>query len=155
MVRSLSGVALWSLVVLGIWLLTLSALSWGELVVGSACSVAVGVIAIAAQRAVGVSWKPTVASLRPFLVLPFAIASDAVQVLSLLVRRRRDSGQFGTIETGEAGSSPQVSTRRALATVGTTATPAAIVVDVDDQGVMTLHSFPTKGIRMEEAFAKR
>ena len=54
-----------------------------------------------------------------------------------------------------AGSSSQAQTRRALATLATTVTPASIVVDVDDEGVMTLHSLPTVGLRMEEGFAKR
>lgn len=154
-VRSLSGVARWSLAALGIWLLTLSAVSWGELLVGAACSVVVGIIAVAARRTIGASWKPAAVSLRPFLVLPIAIASDAVQVLSLPLKRRQLGGHFETVETGAAGSSAQGSTRRALATVGTTVAPAAIVVDVDDRGTMTLHNFPTKGIRMQEAFAKR
>jgi multisubunit Na+/H+ antiporter MnhE subunit len=155
MLRSLSRGAVWSLAALGIWLLTLSALSWGELIVGTACSTAVGVIAVAAQRSVGRPWKPTAVSLRPFLVLPLAIASDAAQVLSLPLRRRQNRGRFETMDIDAAGSSPQVATRRALVTLGTTATPASIVVDVDDQGLMTLHSLPTAGIRMEEGFSKR
>jgi multisubunit Na+/H+ antiporter MnhE subunit len=154
-VRSVSCVALWTLAALGIWLLTLSALSWGELLVGAACSVGVGVIAVAAQRAVGRSWKPTAVSMRPFLVLPLAIASDAAQVLSLPLRSRRKSGHFETMDIDAAGSSPRIATRRALATLGTTVTPASIVVDVDDDGVMTLHSFSTVGVHMEQGFAKQ
>ena len=96
------------------------------------------------------------ASLRPLVVLPFAITSDAVQVLTLPLRpRRRRGGQFETMDIDAAGSSSQAQTRRALATLATTVTPASIVVDVDDEGVMTLHSFPTIGLRMEEGFAKR
>ncbi len=151
MVRTLSGAVLWSLAALGIWLLTLSALSWGELLVGAGCSVVVGVIALAAQRAVGTSWKPNAASLRPLVALPLAIGADAVQVLTLPLRHRgRRGGQFETMDIDAAGSSPQAVTRRALATLGTTVTPASIVVAVDDEGAMTLHSFPTVGIRMEE-----
>ena len=156
MIRILSGVVLWSLAALGIWLLTLSALSWAELLVGTACSLVVGVIAVAAQRAVGTSWSTSATSLRPFLALPFAISSDAVQVLSLPLRRRRcHGGKFETMDIDAAGSSAQAATRRALATLGTTVTPASIVVDVDEEGVMTLHSLPTAGLRVEEGFAKR
>jgi multisubunit Na+/H+ antiporter MnhE subunit len=156
MVRSLSGVALWSLVGLGVWLLTLSAFSWGELLVGAACSVVVGVIAVAAGRSVGTSWKPSRASLRPFLILPLVIASDAVQVLSLPLRRRQGPlGHFETMEINAAKSSPYAATRKAFAILGTTVTPASIVVDVNDEGVMTLHRLPTAGIHMEEAFGKR
>lgn len=155
-VRTLSVVMLWSLAALGIWLLTLSALSWGELLVGAGCSVVVGVIALAAQRAVGTSWSPNSASLRPLVFLPFAIGADAVQVLTLPLRHRgRPGGRFEAIDIDAAGSSPQAATRRALATLGTTVTPASIVVDVNDDGVMTLHSLPTAGFRMEEGFAKR
>ena len=118
-------------------------------------SVGVGVIAVAAQRAVGRSWQPTAVSMRPFLVLPLAIASDAAQVLSLPLRSRRKSGHFETMDIDAAGSSPRIATRRALATLGTTVTPASIVVDVDDDGIMTLHSLPTVGVHVEEGFAKR
>jgi multisubunit Na+/H+ antiporter MnhE subunit len=156
MIRKLSGVGLWSLAALCIWLLTLSALSWSELLVGATCSVVVGVIAVAAQRAVGTSWNRAAGSLRPFLALPFAIASDAVQVLSLPFRRRQNGiGHFGSLDIDAAASSPQAATRRALATMGTTATPASVVLDVDDEGVMTLHSLPTAGIRMEKGFEKQ
>ena len=156
MVRSLSGVALWSGASLGIWLLTLSSFSWGELFVGTACSLLVGVIAVAAQRAVGTHWKPTAASLRPLLLLPLAIVSDTVQILTLPLRRRRVRGRFETIDIAAAGSSPQAATRRAIATLGTTVTPASIVVDVDDdEGAMVIHGLPTSGLRMEEGFAKR
>jgi multisubunit Na+/H+ antiporter MnhE subunit len=152
----LSGVVLWSLAALGIWLLTLSAFSWAEFLVGAACSAVVGVIAVAAQRAVGTSWRSNAASLRPLVALPFAIGSDSIQVLTSPLRRQRGrGGRFEIIDIDAAGSSPQAATRRALATVGTTLTPASIVVDVDDEGVMTLHSVPTVGIRVEEGFAKR
>jgi hypothetical protein len=156
MVRTLSGVMLWSLAALGIWLLTLSAVSWAELFVGTGCSVLVGVIAVATQRAVGASWSPNAATLRALWALPLAIASDTAQVLSLPFRRRRRSGgQFETIDIGAAGASAQAATRRALATLETTVTPASIVVDAGEAGVMTLHSLPTVGYRMEEGFKKR
>ena len=64
---------------------------------------AVGVIAVAAQRAVGRSWKPTAVSMRPFLVLPLAIASDAAQVLSLPLRSRRKSDHFETMDIDGQG----------------------------------------------------
>ncbi len=155
MVRSLSSVALWGGASLGIWLLTLSSLSWGELFVGTACSLLVGVIAVAAQRAVGTHWKLTVAALRPLRALPLAIVSDVAQVLTLPLRRRRIRGRFETIDVAAAGSSPQAVTRRAIATLGTTVTPASIVVDVDDEGDMVVHVLPTCGLHMEEGFVKR
>jgi multisubunit Na+/H+ antiporter MnhE subunit len=90
------------------------------------------------------------------LMLPFAIASDTVQVLSLPLRRRRlRSGQFGTMDTDAAGPSALAASRRALATLCTTVTPASIAVDVDEDGVMTVHSLPTVGLHMEEGPAER
>jgi hypothetical protein len=90
------------------------------------------------------------------LALPFAIASDAVQVLSLPLRRPRcHGGKFKTMDIHAAGSSAQAAARRALATLGTTVTPASIVVDVDEEGLMTLHALPTVGLHMEEGFAER
>ena len=154
MVRNLFGATLWSLAALGIWLLTLSAVSWGELLVGTASALVVGVIAVAAQRVVGMSWDWKAVPLRPALLLPFAVTSDALQVLGLSLLRRQSHGHFETMDVDAGGSSPRASTRRALATLGTTVTPASLVVDVNGEGVMTLHSLPTVGIRMEQSFAR-
>jgi multisubunit Na+/H+ antiporter MnhE subunit len=145
-------VALWSGASLGIWLLTLSSFSWGELIVGSACSLLVGLIAVAAQRVVGARWAPTAVSLRPLLVVPAAVASDAVQVFTASLWRRSMQGRFETLDIGATGPSPQAATRRAIATLATTLTPASIVVDVNDEGEMTIHALPTGGPHIEEGF---
>jgi multisubunit Na+/H+ antiporter MnhE subunit len=156
MVESLPGVALWSGTSLGIWLLTLSSLSWGELVVGGACSLAVGVVTVAAQRAVGARWAPTASSLRPVLAVPLAIVTNAVQVVALPFRRPDASGRFESVDIDAAGQSPEAATRRAIATLATTATPASIVVDVDsDSGVMKFHALPTSGTDVKKGFVKQ
>ena len=134
--ESLPGVALWSGTSLGIWLLTLSSLSWGELAVGGACSLAVGVVAVATQRAVGARWAPTASALRPVLAVPLAIVTGAVQVLTLPFRRPDARGRFERVDINAAGPSPQAATRRAIATLATTVTPASIVVDVDGEAVI-------------------
>ena len=155
MVESLPGVALWSGTSLGIWLLTLSSLSWGELAVGAACSLAVGVIAVATQRAVGARWAPTASALRPVLAVPLAIVTDAVQVLTLPFRRPDARGRFERVDINAAGPSPEAATRRAIATLATTVTPASLVVDIDgDSGDMTIHSLPTRGPHVEKGFAR-
>ena len=99
--------------------------------------------------------------MRPLLLKNFTatscIGKGAAATLSSLLEQRSGlrSCDFETVDIDAAGSSTRAATRRALATLATTVTPAAIVVDVDDQGVMTLHSLPTVGLRMEEGFAKR
>ncbi len=155
MVERLPGVALWSGISLGIWLLSLSSLSWGELVVGGACSLAVGVVTVAAQRAVGARWAPTASSLRPVLAVPLAIVTDALQVVALPFRRPDARGRLEWVDIDAAGPSPEAATRRAIATLATTATPASIVVDVDgESGDMTIHALPTGGRHVEKGFAK-
>ena len=156
MVVNLSGVALWSGVSLGIWLLTLSTFSWAELAVGSACSLIVGVVAAAVQRTVGVRWAATASALRPLHVVPLAIVTDAAQVVPLPFRRRGLRGRFETVDVDAAGSSPEAATRRAIATLATTVTPASIVIDVDgESGDMTIHALPTIGPHVEDAFAPK
>lgn len=155
MVGSLPVVALWSGASLGIWLLTLATFSWAELIVGFACSLIIGLIACAAQRAVGTRWAPTAASLRPLLRVPAAIASDTVQVLAFSLWRRTVRGRFETIDIGASGPSPRAATRRAIATLATTVTPASIAVDVDDDGEMTMHALRTGGTHIEEGFAEQ
>ena len=148
MVANPSKVALLSAVCLGIWLLTLSSLSWGELIVGTVCSLLVGVVAIITQRVVGARWAITASSMRPLLTVPFVIVTDTAQVLTLPFRRRGRLGRFETVDVDAAGSSPEAATRRAVATLATTVTPASIVVDVgDESGGMTIHALPTTGTR--------
>ena len=107
MVERLPGVALWSGISLGIWLLSLSSLSWGELVVGGACSLAVGVVTVAAQRAVGVRWAPTASSLRPVLAVPLAIVTDALQVVARPFRRPDARGRFERVDIDAAAPRPR------------------------------------------------
>lgn len=152
--KTVAGVALCSAGCLAIWLLTLSAISTGELVVGSACSLGVGAVVVALWRAVGLRLAPSSSMLRPLLFLPIAIVSDAAQVL-MLALRGRVRGSLWEVDTGARASSPEAVTHRALATLGTTVTPASMVLEVDDNGVMTVHALPTRGVHMEERFAKR
>ncbi len=155
-VAKLSKAALWSAISLGIWLLTLSSLSWGELIVGTVCSLLVGVVAVITQRTVGARWAITANSMRPLLTVPFAIVTDTAQVLTLPFRRHGRLGRFETVDVDAAGPSPEATTRRAVATLATTVTPASIVVDVGgESGGMTIHALPTTGTHVEKGFLKK
>jgi multisubunit Na+/H+ antiporter MnhE subunit len=154
MVKTMAGVLFWNAVCLSIWLLTLSSLSVGELIVGSACSLVVGAAVVAACHAVGLRLAPTAPAFRPFLWLPLAIVSDAAQVLVLPLRPGGVRGRFRTLDLGDAGSSDKAVTRRAVATLGTTATPASVVLDANEKGEITLHALRTRGPHMEEGFTE-
>ena len=89
------------------------------------------------------------------LAVPLAIVTGAVQVLTLPFRRPDARGRFERVDINAAGPSPQAATRRAIATLATTVTPASIVVDVDgDSGDMTIHALPTSGPHVENGFVK-
>lgn len=152
--RVAAGVVVWSAACLGVWLLTLSAVSTGELVAGAACSLGVGAVVVAAWRVVGLRPAPKVTTLGPLLILPLAIVADAAQVLALALRGRV-RGSLRHVDTGARGPSPEAVAQRALATLGTAASPASMVLDVDEEGVMTIHAMPTHGVHMEERFAKK
>lgn len=154
MAKTMAGVLCGSGACLGIWLLSLSSLSGAELIVGFACSLVVGAVAFAALRALDVRVGPTAPALRPLLWLPIVIVSDAAQVLLLPLRPHVMVGRFKAISISGARTSAEVVTRRAIATLGTTATPGSIVLDVDEKGKMTVHALPTSGPHMEEKFTK-
>jgi multisubunit Na+/H+ antiporter MnhE subunit len=152
MLRAMATVALWTGVCFGVWLLSLSALSLGELLLGAGCSLATGVVSVLVQRGVGARWGTPSGLARPLLVLPVSIIGDTVRALALPMRRHRGPAGYRTLEVGGGGVSPAARARRAAATMVTTATPSSIVVDADrDTGVLTVHGLPTGGSPLERA----
>lgn len=150
-VASVATVAFWTSACLGIWLLSLSSVSDEELAIGAACALLVGLAAEAVRRIVGLPLSLRAIPVRALSALPFAIVSDAAQVLVRPLSRRRASAEVVRLELGTRGRSPSATTHRVATTLGVTMTPGTLVLDVDDAtGQMTLHSLGTRGPHMEE-----
>ena len=136
---------MWCGLCLGIWLITLSAVSTQELVVAVLVSLPCGVLAVAGRVATQRAWHLRPAWLVPIVVLPVAIVSDTVQVLGSAVLRR--SGRFEIIPVdGGRGRGPKVEARRAIAAFWVTVTPGSFVVDIDPEtGDALVHVLAERG----------
>jgi multisubunit Na+/H+ antiporter MnhE subunit len=136
---------------LGIWLLSLSAISDGELIVATLSCLPCGLFAVVARRAMGNAWHVRAIWFRPLLIMPVVILTDTVKVFASVLRR--DSGQFVSVPVGGgAGDSVHAHGRRAVATFFVTVTPGSYVVDIEpSDGTALLHVLPGGGPSMEKA----
>jgi multisubunit Na+/H+ antiporter MnhE subunit len=144
-------VVVWWAACLGIWLVSLAAVSGSELLVATCASLPCGVLATAGRQAAQERWTLRPRWLLPLLVLPVAIVTDAVQVLASVLPGRRDGGHFTTVAIrGGAGDEPAAAGRRALATLIVSASPGSIIADIDrDSGEALVHVLAGGGPRME------
>lgn len=145
-----------SAALLGVWLLSLSAVSAEDLWGGSGCAFVSGMVVAGVRRAIKGRWSATTAvlfSAQPTLLLPLAILADTAGVLAASVRGRR--GRLTTVELPAAGGTSRATTRRAMATALISASPSSIVVDADPKtGVLTVHSFGQTGPSLADRFAR-
>jgi hypothetical protein len=140
-------VAWWMAACTGIWLLTLSSVSWPDLALAAACGLPCAVAARAGRRAVGGSWRPRLGWLAWLGPLAAAIPADLARLFLLAVRPSlahpggdAPSGQFRQVRTPEGEPAPVASARHALGTLTISATPGAFVVDSDPAaGTLDLH----------------
>ena len=141
---------------LGIWLLSLSAISGQELLVSVIVSLPCGVAALGARLAARGRWGLSPEWVRGLAVLPVAIVSDTVQVIVSVVRSPGRKGEFVRIPiTDGSGQGPRPSGRRAVATFLTTLTPSSIVTDIDpESGEALVHVIEVAGPRMERMAAR-
>ncbi len=139
----------WWALCLGVWLVSLSAVSTQELVVATLVSLPCGVLAVAGRLATRHAWHLRPEWLLPVLVLPAAIVCDTVEVLASAVRRR--PGRFVRLAVGSgAGRGAGPEGRRALATFWVSVTPGSFVTDIDpDSGEALVHVLAERGPRME------
>lgn len=149
-------VVFWWAVCLGIWLVSLSAVSGQELLVSVLVSLPCGVLAMLARVASSNSWGFRPAWIRSAAVVPFAIVSDAFQVLFQVLRSPTRTGEFVKIPIdGGAGEGRRAEGRRAVATLLTTITPSSVVADVDpDTGEALVHVIAVRGPHMERLAAR-
>jgi multisubunit Na+/H+ antiporter MnhE subunit len=138
---------------LGIWLLSLSAVSDEELLVGSLCALATGVATVATTRATRFRWSWRAIPVRPLLRVPLGVVGDAVQVLLRLVPGVGRPAKVVTLDLNQRGESAAATTRRVVTALAVTSVPGSVVLDLDaESGRLTLHSLQTAGAHPEEAF---
>lgn len=148
-------VAVWALLLWGVWLLSLSAVGVPELVVGGGCALLSGMCASAARRAIRQRWRPGWAVLAPLGVLPAAIVVDTLAVLLSPLRASTRRGELQTVDVDGAGHTPRQSARRAIVTMIVSATPATVVLDADDAaGSIVVHAMRSPAPSIQERYAR-
>lgn len=140
---------LWWALCLGVWVVSLSAVSTAELIVAAAVSLPCGALAVAGRVSAHHAWGLRLRWLVPVLSMPAAIVGDTFSVLRSVVRR--DPGHFARVEVGEGrgrGSRPEG--RRVASTFWISVAPGSYVVDIDpDTGEALLHVLGSGRPRME------
>lgn len=141
---------------LGVWLISLSAISGQELLVSVIVSLPCGVVALVGRLAASNRWGLRPSWLKGLAVVPFAIVNDAFQVIFQVFRSPGREGEFIRIPVnGGAGDGPTADGRRAVATMLTTLTPSSIVADIDpDSGEALVHVISVRGPHMERVAAR-
>lgn len=146
----------WTVLLWGVWLLSLSAVGVPDLAVGGLSALACGFCATATRRAIVQRWRPHLALLGPVAVLPVAVAVDAVAVLLSPWRHRTRRGEVQTVDVGAAGAGPRQAARRAVITAVVSASPATVVLDADDKtGTIVVHAMRSPGPSLQERYARR
>jgi multisubunit Na+/H+ antiporter MnhE subunit len=145
-------VVFWWAACVGVWLISLSAVSGQELLVAVLLSLPCGMLALAGRLAASNRWELRASWLRGAVVLPLAIVNDAFQVLFQVVRSPKQKGKFVKVPIpGGAGHGPRADGRRALLTILATMTPSSVVTDIDpDTGEALVHLIPVRGPHMEK-----
>lgn len=144
-------VAVWWVVLWGVWMLTLSSVTLAETVVAGVATLPAAAAAVAVRRAERVAWRPAVAWARWAAVWPIAVVADAGRVLADAVRR--SSGEFGEIDLPEERGERRAA-RRTFAALTLTSTPATLVVDVPEEPRFTVHRLGHGRPRMDREVTK-
>ena len=137
--RGLEAVFWWA-ACLGVWLISLSALSGEELLLATVVSLIPAVLAVAVRETAGNTWS--LRWLRPdrrlpgrlgaLAALPVILVADTIQALGSVPARHQ--GRFRRVPVGDArGDAPASRGRRAAATLAISVTPGSVVADIDPE----------------------
>ena len=142
-VEAVVEAALWWAGLVGIWLITLSAVTWPEVWVAAGAAMPCAVLARLARGAMEHSWGPDLGWLRGLAALPMAVVADTVRVLLLepsTSRKQTRKRDLAALPLAGPRRGPRGETRRAASTLLVCATPATLVLDSDpDDHALVVH----------------
>lgn len=140
----------WWAVATAVWMITLSTAPVQEYLLAAACGLPCAAAALWTRRVLAASWTLRGPWLRPLLVLPVVIVTDAAQVLVAAIRPGQPGGDFETVPTGAVGDDTRSRSRRALATFFLSAAPGSYVLDADPEtGHLMVHRLARRGPRLD------
>ena len=151
----------WMAACTGVWLLTLSSVSWPDLAVAAACAVPCALAARAGRRAVGGHWRPRLRWLAWLAPLAAAIPADLARLFLVAARPAAAQagdgppGRFQRITMPRGEPVPVASARHALATLTISATPGSLVIDSDPAaGTLDLHDLGSGWPHLDQVVAR-
>jgi multisubunit Na+/H+ antiporter MnhE subunit len=137
--RVFAEVVAWWAVLLGVWLMSLNAFSFAELITATALALPGAFAARAARIAASGSWRVRPRQLRWLLHLLWAILHDTVAVLRLPAGGKDEFSEMPVSHGGEAPATAVVS-----------AAPGSVVVDAEDDTLL-VHRLPIGETGLTEA----
>lgn len=144
----------WALLV-GVWLVTVTAFSPVELVAGVVAALPCAAAAVAGRRAVNGAWRVRPGWWQWLLPMPLAVVAESCRVLLVPFRRGRRRGGTGRLEEVRLRRErPRAvaRTQQAIATTVVSVAPGTLVVDVRaDEDVLVVHRLLGGRGRLEEA----
>ena len=145
----------WAITVSG-WMISLSAAPLQEWLVAVGCGAICAAAACAARRrALQASWRLKPRWLLPLAAVPLIAITDAVQVLTAVIRPGHGGGSFETVRTGALDDGPEARSRRAIATWLMSVTPGSYVLDADPEtGDLLVHRLARRGPDMAKLVEK-
>lgn len=140
--RTMTAVAVemlaWSVLMVGLWVVTLSAATVPEIVAAAVAGVASALGAIAARLALGGHWRVEARWSRWLVAWCGSIAADTVAVFALVARHLRDRdvvGDFAEVALKRTPGDPaSEDMHRALAALVLSSTPGSVVYNSDPRG---------------------
>jgi multisubunit Na+/H+ antiporter MnhE subunit len=129
---------LWWLLLFGLWLLTLSSVSVAESVVAAVLALLCAFVARAGRRASRVGWRPQLAWLTWFALLPIVLCMDTVRLFVGTVTRNLPQ-RLEEVELPDDRSAARGDARRAAAVLALSATPGSVVLDAAPDRPLVLH----------------
>ncbi len=128
----------WSVLMVGLWVVTLSAATVPEIVAAAVAGVASALGAVAARLALGGRWRVNARWSCWLVVWCGSIAADTVAVFALAARHLRDRDVAGDVTEvvlkRTPGDRPDEDMHRALAALVLSSTPGSVVYDSDPRG---------------------
>jgi multisubunit Na+/H+ antiporter MnhE subunit len=132
--RLLAELVVWWAVLLGVWLMSLNAFSYAELLTATALALPCAFAARAARIAASGRWRVRAGSVRWPAHLPWAVAHDTVAVLRLAAEPDRpDDDSFDDVALDHDCE--------ALATTVVSGAPGSVVVDAQNDRLL-VHRLP-------------
>lgn len=153
----------WWVVLVGIWLSTLSSPNSQELGVAVASSLVCALAAVPVRRALPAKWRPQLGWVRWLLPLPAAVLADMVRLFGLALAPRRalpgggesKDGELSEIHLPQDDDPHRAGIRRALASLAVSATPGTYVVDSrSEDNVLIVHSLGSGTPSMDEVVSR-